>query len=198
MELKVLFSLALGPFLVLCWLSTAWQDLRRREIALLPLLGLSLAGLWGQAPLWWVAVAVTFFWRWEPQGSLALIPLLFGVGLVTEAYAPTMALVGGLTAWALGWWGGADGILLTVLALRYGLPGLMAGTLVTTVFGVLFLIARRRLLALVPAWADLLAARPVYLTGPGSSRNELPAATALSAAGVDTGTASFFLYFLWR
>jgi Flp pilus assembly protein protease CpaA len=167
-----------------CWLITAWQDLRQREIALLPLIVLALISLPGHSYLWWLVVGVTFLWRWEPQRSLVIVPLVFVVGGVTLEYAPTMALVGGLIAWALGWWGGADGVLLAVLALRYDLLGLVAGAVVTAVFGLAFLAARRKLVTLVPALADVLAARPVSVTGPGSFHTEMPAATALAAAGV--------------
>ncbi len=184
MTLSLLTTWGLPGITGLCWLGVAWQDLRKREIALLPLIALSLVALWGHSPLWWVVVAVTFFWRWNRQGSLILLPLIFVVGWVTQEYAPTMALVGGLTAWALGWWGGADGVLLTVLALRHGLTGLLAGAVVTAVFGLAFLMARRKLLTLVPALADVFAARPVALTGPGSPQNEMPAATVLAAAGL--------------
>lgn len=185
MEFEHLCTAILLPVaIVACWLVAAWQDLRQREIALVPLIVLSVVGLPGHAYLWWLVVAVTFLWRWEPQSSLILVPLVFVVGWITGAYAPTMALVGGLTAWALGWWGGADGVMLTALALRYDLSGLVAGAVVTAVFGVAFLIARRKLVTLVPALADVLAARPVEITGPGSSHTEMPAATALAAAGV--------------
>ena len=174
----------LSSVIVGCWLMAAWQDLRKREIALVPLVVLALVGLPGHSILWWIVVSVTFFWRWEPQSSLVMVPLVFVVGWVTQAYAPTMALVGGLTAWALGWWGGADGVLLTALALRYDRPGLVAGAVGTAVFGVVFLLARRRLISLVPALTDVLAARPVERTGPGSPHTEMPAATALAATGV--------------
>jgi Flp pilus assembly protein protease CpaA len=177
-------EVVLSGAVIACWLMAAWQDLRKREIALVPLIVLSLVGLPGHAYLWWLVVGVTFFWRWEPQRSLVIVPLVFIVGWVTWEYAPTIALVGGLMAWALGWWGGADGVLLTALALRYDLPGLVAGAVVTAVFGLVFLTARRKLLALVPALADVLAARPVTLTGPGSPHTEMPAATALASAGV--------------
>lgn len=179
-----LTKLLLSGAISACWLIVAWQDLRKREIALAPLIVLAVVGLPGHAYLWWLVVGVTFFWRWEPQRSLVIIPLVFIVGWVTWEYAPTMALVGGLIAWALGWWGGADGVLLTALALRYDLSGLVAGAVVTAVFGLVFLTARRKLLALVPALADVLAARPVKLIGPGSPYTEMPAATALAAAGV--------------
>lgn len=182
--LSALTTWVLPAITGLCWLVVAWQDLRRREIGLPPLILLSLLALWGYTPLWWIVVGVTFFWRWDRQGSLILLPLVFVVGWITQEYAPTIALVGGLTAWALGWWGGADGVLLTVLALRHRLFGLLAGAVVTALFGLAFLVARRKLLTLIPALADVLAARPVDLTGPGSPQNEMPAATALAAAGV--------------
>ena len=43
--------------------------------------------------------------------------------------AVILAMVAGVTAWALSWWGGADGIALLVLALRGGMLGLIAGAL---------------------------------------------------------------------
>ena len=179
-----LSEIFLSMVIIGCWLMVAWQDLRKREIALVPLIVLALVGLPGHSILWWLVVSVTFLWRWEPQSSLVMVPLIFIVGWVTQEYAPTMALTGGLIAWALGWWGGADGVMLTALALRYNLTGLVAGAVVTAVFGLFFLWSRRKLLSLVPALADVLAARPVDHIGPGSPHNEMPAATALAAAGV--------------
>lgn len=169
-----------------CYALVAWQDLRRREIDLLPLLVLAAGGLLGHSVWWWLLIVVLYAWPWRKETATLLVPLLFVIGWATGEFAPVLALTAGILAWALGWWGGADSVLLATLALRYGLSGLLAGTATAAVFGVIFLIARRQLARLLPAMTEVLTARQVVdLTlPPGGPDTEMPAATALSAAGI--------------
>jgi Flp pilus assembly protein protease CpaA len=164
----------------------AWQDLRRREIDLWPLLVLAVGGLVGHTAWWWIFLAVLYAWPWRKETATLLIPVLFVIGWVTGELAPVLALTAGILAWSLGWWGGADSVLLATLALRYGTAGLVVGATTSALFGVLFLLARRQLLRLVPALTDVLAARNVVdlAAPPGSADTEMPAATALGAAGL--------------
>lgn len=183
-----------GPATALLWvvaaglsgayLTAAWQDLRRRTLALGPLLLLSLAAVGGHSVLWWVVIGVTFAWPWRPQTLTTLLPVLFVVGWATGEVAPVLALTAGILALALHWWGGADSALLAILALRYGLFGLLAGAITSVVFGLLFLAARRELARLRPVVTEMLAAQTVFVAGPGDPAGELPAAVPLACVGV--------------
>ena len=176
----------LSVLLIGVYAMVAWQDLRRREIDLLPLLVLAIAGLVGHTAWWWIFLVILYAWPWRKETATLLIPALFVIGWVTGELAPVLALTAGILAWSLGWWGGADRVLLATLSLRYGLVGLVVGATTSALFGVLFLLARRQLLRLVPALTDVLAARNVVdlAAPPGSTDTEMPAATALGAAGL--------------
>ena len=97
-----------------------------------------------------------------------------------------MALTAGTTAWALAWWGGADGIVLLALALRCGMAGLVAGSLAAVAMGLALMVVRRRslqnLLAAVPGVLALRQARAFDEGIP--ARMEMPAAAALAVAGM--------------
>ncbi len=185
-ELQPAYVGWLSVLLIGSYTLVAWQDLRRREIDLWPLLVLAVGGLLGHTAWWWVFLAVLYAWPWRKETATLLIPVLFVIGWVTGELAPVLALTAGILAWSLGWWGGADSVLLATLALRYGLVGLVAGATTSALFGVLFLIARRQLLRLVPALTDVLVARNVVdlAAPPRSADTEMPAATALGAAGL--------------
>ncbi len=167
-----------------CYLAVAWQDLRHREIGLAPMLTLTLVSLVGHSVLWWAVAAVLFTWPWRPTWLMASLPLVYAFGWSAGDYGPTLATTAGILAFALRWWGGVDSALLIVVALRYGTTGVFAEALTVAVVGLVLLVARRRLPALVPAFTEVLAARPVELAGPGRPEHEMPAATALAAAGL--------------
>jgi len=58
--------------------------------------------------------------------------------------AAAARLAAASSAWALGWWGGADSILLMVLGLRQGWPGIIAGALFAAGLGLAVMIRRGR------------------------------------------------------
>lgn len=175
----------IAAVLVACYLVVAYQDLRRREIDLLPLLLLAAGGALGYPVAWWLLLGVAYLWPWKTEAAVTvLIPPVFVLGIVTGQYAPTLGVVVGLTVYALRWWGAADTVLLAALAMRYGVVGLMAGSVMNTLWGLALLIARRQLHRLPPALLTTLTAQPVAVQGPGRPESEMPAATALAATGV--------------
>ncbi len=173
------------------WTAAAVQDLRHREVSLFVLAVLMVIALHGRPWPWWVLATVALFWpaRQRPR-SLALAPIAVAVGVVTNELAPAVALAGGIVGWGLGWWGGADGIILFTLALRYGLPGLAAGVIVSGVAAVGLMMLRRQ-----SVWRVVAAASNALALGRPPERAEdldaeipadtkLPAAAALGAAGL--------------
>ena len=180
--LNLVLSLALGAAYSL----VAWQDLRRREIGLWAPLLICALSLLTRAPVWWASVGVSVWWPWRKETALLLLPVIIVAGWATGDLAPALSLTSGLAAWAWGWWGGVDAALLAALALRYDAAGMVGGSVTMAVFGIAVLIARRQLLTLLPAMTDVLAAQPVApdLTPAGRAAHEMPAATALAAAGV--------------
>ncbi|MDR7428000.1 MAG: hypothetical protein QN160_10100 [Armatimonadota bacterium] len=168
------------------------EDLRRREVSVPVLLALGLPALIGRPWPWWVAAAVAFL---VPRREWALyaVPFPVAAGILAGEAPPAVAMVAGLLAWAFRWWGGADGILLSVLALRYGMEGLWAGTLALAAGGAATLLLRRRSpIGVLGAALDLLSGRAVAEEEiPKAS--EIPAAAFLGAAGI-----ALELIALWR
>jgi Flp pilus assembly protein protease CpaA len=164
------------------WACCAIQDLRTRRVPLLVLLGLATAALLGRPWPWWVLAAAALLWPWRAQAWI-LAPLAAAVGLRTADTAAALALGAGAGAWSLGWWGGADAIVLLTLALRHGATGLMAGATAALCGGVLVMLLRRQslrsLLAVVPAF---LRRRAVSCDVP--AKNETPAAAAMALGGL--------------
>ena len=173
------------------WIAAAVQDLRDREVSLFVLAALTLLALDGHSWPWWVLAAAALLWpaSGRPQ-ALTLAPIAVAVGVVTSEMAPAVALAGGIVSWGLGWWGGADGIILFALALRYGLPGLFAGVIVSGVAAVGLMALRRQ-----SAWRVVAAASTALALGRPPERaedldaeipavSELPAAATLGAAGL--------------
>ncbi|HNT73486.1 MAG TPA: hypothetical protein PKH77_00565 [Anaerolineae bacterium] len=173
-------SLALGA----AYGVVAWQDLRRRALSLWPLLLICALSLLHRNPWWWPVVGLCVWWPWRKEAAPLMLPAIIGVGWLTGNSAPALVLSAGLVAWAYGWWGGADAALLAALALRYDTAGMVGGGITMAIFGITVLVARQQLLTLLPAMTDVLAARPVTISGPGRPEHEMPAATALAAAGV--------------
>ena len=127
------------------WIAAAVQDLRHREVSLFVLAALMVIALHGHPWPWWVLAVAALFWPARQRSrSLTLAPIAVAVGVVTNELAPAVALAGGIVGWGLGWWGGADGIILFALALRYGLPGLAAGVIASGVAAVGSMMLRRQ------------------------------------------------------
>jgi hypothetical protein len=164
------------------WIATLAQDLARREVSLLVLIALAITSLLGHAWPWWALTGLALLWP-SRERALLLVPWALALGAISGEHAPAVALMAGTTAWALSWWGGADGIALLALALRGGWPGLIAGALVSALLGIALMMARKR------SWAGLLAIVPGILTLQAEDEDipadaEMPAAAALAVGGL--------------
>ncbi len=168
--------------MVLLLVVSAVCDLRSRTVPTAILCGLGIMALLGRPWPWWVATAAVFLvprreWGWY------LLPLPVLAGMLSGDGVPAVALTTGLLAWVLRWWGGADGVLLSVLALRYGAPGLWASAAALAVAGILTMFLRRRKpVAVLGAALGLLSGR-LAAEEEVPAESELPAAAALAVAG---------------
>ncbi len=173
------------------WIAAVVQDLYHREVSLFVLAALALLTIHGHSWPWWILAAAALLWPSRRRSqALALAPIAIAVGVVTNELAPAVALAGGIIGWGLGWWGGADGIILLALALRYGLPGLIVGVVASGVFAVSLMAFRRQ-----SAWRVVAAVSNALALGRPPERAEdldaeipadmeLPAAATLGAAGL--------------
>ena len=169
------------------WMATLAQDLERRVISLFVLAALAVLSLVGQEWPWWVAMSAIVLWPSRENASV-LVPLVISAGFITGDLVPAAAMAAGAIAWGLGWWGGADGIALAALALREGLPGLIAGSLAMALMGIVLMITRGR------SWTALFATAPDVFSLKARHRSEndllipndaeMPAAAALAVAGL--------------
>lgn len=178
-----IISFILHPSALILWAVVLIQDLRHRRIWLIALAALAVTGLIGQAWPWWLVAGVALMWP-KRESALMLAAMAIGLSAVTGESAAGVAIAAGAAAWALGWWGGADSILLMALGLRYGWPGIIAGALFAAGLGLAVMIARGRSLRVMPAVlieALSLQARE-EIDVPAEA--EMPAAVALAAAGL--------------
>ncbi len=163
------------------WSLVIVQDLLQREVWVAVLAALTIIALHGQPWYWWLLALAALFWPWRDK-AVILVPAAVGLGGITGEQPPAMALAAGLTAWALGWWGGADGVVLLALALRGGFPGLIAGSVTTALAGGILMLIRRQ-----SAWS-LVATLPRAIgfqeEGEIPPDKEMPAAAAIGAAGL--------------
>lgn len=90
------------------------------------LAALTLVSLFNWPWPWWFIAGAVLLWPWR-RASIWLAPIALVVGVLTNEPAVAAAIAAGCVGWALGWWGGADGIVLLALALRGGWPGLIGG-----------------------------------------------------------------------
>ncbi|MCP4538085.1 MAG: hypothetical protein GY832_13165 [Chloroflexi bacterium] len=164
------------------WIATLAQDLARREVSLLVFIALAVASLAGHPWPWWALTGLALLWP-SRERALLLVPCAMSLGALTGEYAPAIAMMAGITAWALSWWGGADGIALLVLALRGGLPGLVIGAVVSALWGIILMMVRKRsLLGLFGTVSGILALRAEDEDIPAET--EMPAAAALAVGGL--------------
>ncbi len=164
------------------WIATLAQDLARREISLVVLIALAVASLVGHTWPWWLITGLARLWP-SRERALLLVPCAMALGALTGEYAPAIAMVAGITAWALSWWGGADGIALLALALRGGMLGLVIGAVVSALLGIVLMVVRRRsLMGLLAAVPGILALRAEDEDIPAET--EMPAAAALAVGGL--------------
>lgn len=164
------------------WVVCAFQDLRTRRISLLVLLALTVLALLSRSWPWWLLAAAALFWPWRRRAWI-LAPIAAATGVITGDSSAAVALGAGAGAWSLGWWGGADAIVLLVLALRHGPNGLIAGGL-AALFGALIVILVRRhsLRSLIGTMPSFLRRQSLEAAVPAAS--ETPAAAAMALGGL--------------
>ena len=168
---------------LLLWIVCLIGDLRQREVPIWALIALSVVSLLGQPWPWWVLVTLTLAWP-SRKGVIVLAPVAIAAGVLLEAPAPGIAIAAGCVAWALGWWGGADSILLIALGMRYGVAGLISGAVATALAGVIVMIVRRRslvgLLTVLPEAVSLQVRESAEIP----VEAEMPAAAAMAVPGL--------------
>ncbi len=187
--LSAAISLAAG----LLWAIAVVQDLKRRRVSVFVLAGLALLALGGRtwaAPsprawAWWVLSATALLWPLRHRRQATFLALLaFICGLVFDDPGAGLALGGGVLAWALGWWGGADGVALAVLGLRYGVVGMLGGLLLAALVAAVLMLVRGQSWSLVAALSETLSASLRVHDGDIPAEREMPAAAVLAAAGI--------------
>lgn len=169
--------------MIVLLVAAAVSDLLQREVHLVILAALAVMSLLGRPLPWWVATAAACLTprRWAVYAT----PLPVLAGVFTGDGAPAIALAAGLLAWYLHWWGGADGILLAALALRYGPVGLWAAAIALAAGGLAVLALRRRSPAAVLGTAlELLTGHVAADDENVPGQSELPAAAFLAGAGI--------------
>ncbi len=176
------------------WVWIAIQDWRDREIYTVALWALVIVCLIGRPWYWWVFTVVTLAWPFPRKSGLALSPVFLAVGVLAgmEAMPPALALSVGVMAWALSWWESGDVVALLALGLRYGLVGLIVGTVLLSLSGLALMVIRGRSLRTLRAIVTnvLIERRLPSLAGDGEGETvipddaEMPAAAVLAVIGV--------------
>ncbi len=165
------------------WLAVLIADLRWRRIPAVVLAALTLVSLIGWLWPWWLLTGAVLLWPWR-KSALWLAPFALIVGMITNEPAVATAIAAGCVGWALGWWGGADGIVLLALALRGGWPGLIGGAAAVLTAGLALMVIRRR------PWAGVLTVLPQIVrlepldTSEIPAESEMPGAAVLAAVGI--------------
>ncbi len=177
---------------LLVWV--AIQDLIDREIYTVTLWALLLVCLLGQPWYWWVLTVATMAWPFPRRSGLALSPALLCVGVLAgpDGMPPALALAAGVTAWSLSWWESGDVVVLLAMGLRYGLVGLIVGTVFLSLSGLALMLIRGRSLRTLVAIARnaLVERRLPSLARDGDDGAaipddaEMPAAAVLAVIGV--------------
>ena len=125
------------------WLAVLIADLRYRRVPAVVLAALTLVSLINWPWPWWLLAGAVLLWPWR-RAAIWLAPIALVVGMLTNEPAVAAAIAAGCVGWALGWWGGADGIVLLALALRGGWPGLIGGAAAVLIAGLALMLIRRR------------------------------------------------------
>jgi len=169
--------------LIAFWGVVIVYDLMTRRVSVAALVILIILSLIGRAWPWWLAAPVVLLWPRRDRATLLAMPAL-ALGVLTNNPAPALAMATGALAWGLGWWGGADSIVLMALGLRYGFYGLIAGAAMSGLTAGVLMLKRRRsalgVLAALPEAMNLQARE----SGDIPADAEMPAAATMALAGI--------------
>lgn len=174
----------LPSFLLLpLWLAVLVADLRNRRVPVVVLAALMGVSLIGWPWLWWLLAGVVLLWPWR-QSAIWLAPIALGVGMLTNEPAVAAAIAAGCVGWALGWWGGADGIVLLALALRGDWLGLIGGAVAVLIAGLALMLIRRRPMSGVLIVLPQIARLEPLDTTEIPVESEMPGAAVLGLVGI--------------
>ena len=164
------------------WLAVLIADLRYRRVPAVVLAALTLVSLFDGWP-WWLLAGAVLLWPWR-RSAIWLAPIALIVGMLTNESAVAAAIAAGSVGWALGWWGGADGIVLLALALRGDWPSLISGAAAVLIAGLALMLIRRR------PWTGVLTVLPQIArlepldTSEIPVESEMPGATMFAVVGI--------------
>ena len=165
------------------WLAVLIADLRYRRVPAVVLAALTLVSLIGWLWPWWLMAGGVLLWPWRKQ-AIWLAPIALGVGMFTNEPAVATAIATGCLGWALGWWGGADGIVLLALALRGGWPGMIGGAAAVLIAGLALMLIRRRPMSGVLIVLPQIARLEALDTTEIPVESEVPGAAVLGLVGI--------------
>lgn len=159
------------------WLAVLIADLRWRRIPAVVLAALTGVSLIGWHWPWWLLAGAVLLWPWR-RLAIWLAPIALAVGMLTNEPAVATAIAAGCIGWALGWWGGADGIGLLALALQGGWPGLIGGVAGVLIAGLALMVIRRR------PWPGVLMVLPQIARLEPLDADEIPPESEMPGAAV--------------
>ena len=165
------------------WLAVLIADLRYRRVPAVVLAALTLVSLFNWPWPWWFIAGAVLLWPWR-RASIWLAPIALVVGVLTNEPVVAAAIAAGCVGWALGWWGGADGIVLLALALRGDWPGLIGGAAAVLIAGLALMLIRRRPMSGVLIVLPQIARLELLDTGEIPVESEMPGAAMLAVVGI--------------
>ena len=165
------------------WLAVLIADLRYRRVPAVVLAALTLVSLFNWPWPWWLMAGVVLLWPWR-RSAIWIAPIALVVGMLTNEPAVAAAIAAGCVGWALGWWGGADGIVLLTLALRGDWPGLIGGAIAILIAGLVLMFFRRRPMSGVLIVLPQIVRLEALDTSEIPDASEMPGAAVLAVAGM--------------
>jgi len=169
--------------LLTLWLTVLIADLRDRRVPAVVLATLTGVSLIGWPWPWWLMASAVLLWPWR-RFAIWIAPIALIVGVLTDEPAVAAAIAAGCVGWALGWWGGADGIVLLALALRGDWSGLIGGAAAVLIAGLALMLIRRRPMSGVLIVLPQIARLESLDTTEIPVESEMPGAAMLAVVGI--------------
>lgn len=183
MELSTNHFPLTAALLLPLWLAVLITDLRHRRVPVVVLAALTLVSLIYWPWPWWLIAGAVLLWPWR-RFAIWIAPIALAVGVLTNEPAVAAAIAAGCVGWALGWWGGADGIVLLALALRGDWPGLIGGAAAVLIAGLALMLIRRRPMSGVLIVLPQIARLESLDTTEIPVESEMPGAAVLAVIGI--------------